>query len=88
MAQANMGTMTVTTEVPAVYLTLTIQEAQALALLLRYVGGNPDTTARKYTDNISMALNKAAVPEAIIAGPILDSRLGGTFYFSEDTGTL
>lgn len=39
-----------------VHLVLTIAEAQALADILLYVGGDPELTRRKYADAIQAAL--------------------------------
>jgi len=42
-------------------LTLTLAEAYALRLLTEHAGGNPATTARKFTDDVGIALKEAGI---------------------------
>lgn len=58
MAQAAKTTIpvVVTSEAPGVTLTLTLSEAETLAKIMTFVGGDPVMSRRKDTDSIHKAL--------------------------------
>ena len=59
-----------------VTLQLTGEEAQALASLLRFVGGSPTKSRRRYTDPIRQAL--------FLAGTLDSTDLEGHLYFVDE----
>ncbi|MEU5957579.1 hypothetical protein [Streptomyces sp. NPDC047525] len=65
MAEAKRTTLdkvvTETKKVPAITLTLTVEEAEVLAVVGAFVGGDPDLSARKHYQSVSKALRTAGV---------------------------
>lgn len=53
--------VTETKKVPAVSLTLTVEEAEVLAVVGQFIGGDPDLSARKHYKSVSAALRTAGV---------------------------
>lgn len=76
-------TETVTKSVPAVALTLTLDEAQALYDVTRNVGGHDLLTRRKLIDNIHYALENAGVKINRAA----EDDIKGTLIFKEPART-
>lgn len=56
--EVQVVTKQIKTVMTGVHLDLTVPEARTLALLLRHVGGSPEDTARKYTDDIMHVLHR------------------------------
>lgn len=89
MAQANRITTsiekTVTEEVVKIVLELTPEEATALEIILRSVGGDPSYTPRPFTDGIQRALASSRGPIPVFDSSVLFERGSGAIYWKNHT---
>lgn len=85
IAKAIDTTKTVLVRQKGVELTLTPEEARALYLLFKRIGGNPQSTARGYIENITKAMYHALGDDAIIdveTEDLFDKR-SASLYFTD-----
>lgn len=68
-----------------VTLTLTREEAYALAVLFEMVGGNPKTTARGFIDSVSDALKGAGFDADYVAVDASSLFENGPLYFNAES---
>ncbi len=85
-AQVKNGLKTVQAEVGEVEISLNGPEARALLLVLRRVGGNPDTTARKYINNLYNALDGAGIDVSFhteVFAKTVSANVHASLYFTD-----
>ncbi len=87
-AQVKNGLKTVQAEVGSVEISLSGPEARALLLILRRVGGDPDTTARRYADNLLNALEGSGINVFSNSASFEKTSMAGvqaSLYFTDDS---
>lgn len=80
MAKATAETKEI---IESVDLKLSPEEAYSVALALLFVGGEPDLSARKYTDRVRRALNEAGIR---IKNHEYTFMRSGSLFFADDSG--
>jgi hypothetical protein len=84
MATGQSVQIPVTTEVPGISLTLSMDEANMLTSILGRVGGSPNTSPREHVDSVYKALTTNGAKRGIdYDHPFSDLLDGGALYFGD-----